>query len=301
MNTTSTRRLAPPDFLAGGGEMGELIRTIDWSGTPIGNFEQWPQSLRVAVGIMLNNPLGMSIAWGRDFIQLYNDSYRSVLGTSKHPHAMGSSTRFTFQEIWHILGPMLNSVIEGKAIRFPNFILEVDRNGYIEECYFDFSYSPIRIENGEVGGVLVTVLETTEKVYALKKLEESKQQLQFAIDAAELATWDYNPLTNMLTGNKRYEDWFGIPAVGQIHNDVSLAVIAEKDRARVLEALSRALDFRSGGRFDIDYTIQPPLRKRRVLRARGKAWFNEEKVAYRLNGTLQDITEEVNSRKSLIQ
>ena len=301
MNTTATRRLAPPDFLAGGGEMGELIRSIDWSVTPIGNFEQWPQSLQAAVSIMLNNPVGMYIAWGTEYIQLYNDSYRPILGSSKHPHAMGISTRVTFQEIWDIIGPMLESVMEGKAIRYPNFMLELDRNGYVEECYFDFSYSPIRIESGEVGGVFVTIMETTDKVHALKKLEESKQQLQFAIDAAELATWDFNPLTNTFTANKRYEDWFGIPAGGQTQNDLALAVISEKDRPRVLEAIKRTLDFNSEGRFDIDYTIQPPLRKRRVLRARGKAWFNDEKVAYRLNGTLQDITEEVNSRKSLIQ
>ncbi len=290
-----------PLFLSGGGEMGEIIRSIDWSSSPIGNYDQWPQSLKAALSIVLNTPFAMSIAWGKDFIQLYNDSYRPILGATKHPHAMGDSIRNTFKEIWHIIGPMYEGVMSGKAVGFPNFMLPLDRNGYIEECYFDFSYSPIFLDNGHVGGILTTVIETTEKINALKKLEESKQQLQFAIDAAELATWDYYPLTNTFTANKRYQEWFGLRAGEGNSNGLSIAAIVDKDRQRISEALSKVLEHSSGGRFNMEYTIQPPFRKRRILRAKGKAWFNDEKVAYRLSGTCQDITEEVQSRRSLIQ
>ena len=129
--------------------------------TPIGNFDHWPKNLQAAVSIMLNTPFAMYIAWGEEFTQLYNDAYRPILGTTKHPSAMGKSTRHTFKEIWHIIGPMFEGVMQGKSVGFPNFMLPLDRHGYVEECYFDFSYSPIFVDDGSVGGILVTVIETT--------------------------------------------------------------------------------------------------------------------------------------------
>lgn len=160
-------------FLAGGGEMGELIRAKDWSQTALGDPSTWPQSLRTMVAVMLDNPFGMYIAWGDDYTQLYNDSYRPILGSTKHPEALGIGTRQTFSEIWDIIGPMFAGVMEGKPVGFPDFMLPLNRNGFTEECYFDFSYSPIRKEDGTVGGVLVTVIETTEKKRATEALKES--------------------------------------------------------------------------------------------------------------------------------
>ncbi|MCO5951101.1 hypothetical protein, partial [Mucilaginibacter flavidus] len=83
-------------FLKGGGEMGELIRSIDWSQTPIEAVESWPTELKIATGIMLSTPFPMYISWGKEYIQLYNDGYRPILGSTKHPQAMGISTRETF-------------------------------------------------------------------------------------------------------------------------------------------------------------------------------------------------------------
>lgn len=139
-------------FLSGGGEMGDLIRAKDWSKTSLGHTDDWPQGLRTMVSVMLDNPFGMYIAWGNDYIQLYNDGYRPILGSTKHPQALGISTRETFAEIWHIIEPMFDGVMKGKAVGFSDFMLPLNRNGFIEECYFDFSYSPLRQENGEVGG-----------------------------------------------------------------------------------------------------------------------------------------------------
>ncbi len=161
-------------FLRGGGEMGELIRAKDWSKTSLGDPADWPQSLCTMVAVMLDNPFGMYIAWGSEYIQLYNDGYRPILGATKHPQALGISTRETFSEIWdNIIGSMFDDVMKGKAVGFPGLMLPLNRNGFVEECYFDFSYSPIRKDNGEVGGVLVTVIETTEKKRATEALKES--------------------------------------------------------------------------------------------------------------------------------
>lgn len=163
------------DFLSGGGEMGKLIRSIDWSKTPIGAVDQWPQSLRTSISIMLNAQFPMYIAWGESFIQFYNDGYRPILGSTKHPAAMGLSTRTTFAEIWDIIGPMFAGVMEGKAVGFTDFLLPLDRHGFTEECYFIFSYSPIKQENGLTGGVLVTVTETTERLLGERRLKTLRE------------------------------------------------------------------------------------------------------------------------------
>jgi signal transduction histidine kinase len=174
------------DPLAGGGEMGALMRSIDWSKTGVGAVATWPQSLRTALSILLETGFPMYIAWGPEFTQFYNDGYRPILGSTKHPAAMGLSTRVTFAEIWDIIGPMFQGVMNGTATTVVDFLLPLDRYGFVEECYFIFSYSPIRQENGEVGGVLVTVTETTERILGarrLKTLQELAARTQKTVTA----------------------------------------------------------------------------------------------------------------------
>jgi signal transduction histidine kinase len=174
------------DPLLGGGEMGALMRSIDWSQTAVGSPSTWPQSLRTALSILLETGFPMYLAWGPEFIQFYNDGYRPILGSTKHPAAMGLSTRVTFAEIWDIIGPMFQGVMRGTATTVVDFLLPLDRHGFVEECYFIFSYSPIREESGEVGGVLVTVTETTERILGsrrLKALQELSARTQRAATA----------------------------------------------------------------------------------------------------------------------
>ncbi|RKH43023.1 ATP-binding protein, partial [Corallococcus llansteffanensis] len=156
--------------LAGGGEMGALMRSIDWTKTPVGAPETWPQSLRTAVSILLESRFPMYIAWGPQLVQFYNDGYRPVLGATKHPAAMGHSAQSTFAESWHIIGPMFEGVRQGTAVGSEDWMLPLDRNGYLEECYFTYSYSPIRDESGGVAGVLVTLTETTGRVLGERRL-----------------------------------------------------------------------------------------------------------------------------------
>jgi signal transduction histidine kinase/DNA-binding response OmpR family regulator len=154
--------------------MGALMRSIDWSTRAVGPVDQWPQSLRTALSILLETGFPMYIAWGRDFTQFYNDGYRPILGSTKHPQAMGISTRETFAEIWDIIGPMFAGVMNGSRTDVVDFLLPLDRHGFAEECYFIFSYSPIREERGNVGGVLVTVTETTQRVLGERRLKATQ-------------------------------------------------------------------------------------------------------------------------------
>lgn len=174
-------------FLSEGGEMGSLIRSKDWSKSPLGDPEKWPQSLKTMTAMMLGNPFGMYIAWGNSYTQLYNDAFRPILGATKHPEALGGSSQKTFAEIWDQIGPMFADVMKGKAVSFPDFKVPLHRNGYTEDCYFDFSYSPIKIEDGSVGGILVTVIETTEKKIVADALQESNARFVNNIMQAPVA------------------------------------------------------------------------------------------------------------------
>jgi len=174
-------------FLSEGGEMGSLIRSADWSKTPLGDPEEWPQSLKTMTSVMLANPFGMYIAWGENYTQLYNDAFRQILGTTKHPAALGGSPKETFSEIWDKIGPMFHDTMKGEAVSFNDFKVSLHRNGYIEDCFFDFAYSPIKIEDGSVGGILVTIRETTGKKIIADALQESNARFVNNIMQAPVA------------------------------------------------------------------------------------------------------------------
>jgi two-component system sensor histidine kinase VicK len=163
-------------FLQGGGEMGELIRSVNWAANPLGPPDSWPAALKHAVSTMLKNNFPVLICWGPDYIQLYNDAFRPINGESKHPQAMGGSARDTYAEIWETIGPMFSEVMQGKTHGFPNFMVPLHRNGYTENCYFDFSYSPIADLEVNIHGVLVICMETTEKVAAIELAKKAQSQ-----------------------------------------------------------------------------------------------------------------------------
>lgn len=179
----TTRRAE--DCLAGGGEMGALMRSLDWSGTRVGPVDGWPQSLRTAVSILLESRFPMYIAWGPKYVQFYNDGFRPILGSTKHPAAMCGRARDTFAESWHIIEPMFDDVLRGVATGAEDWMLPLDRHGFLEECYFTFSYSPVRDESGGVGGVFVTVTETTDRVLGERRLRTLRDLAAGAAEALE--------------------------------------------------------------------------------------------------------------------
>ncbi|WP_437995687.1 ATP-binding protein [Sorangium sp. So ce185] len=157
--------------LSGGGEMGALIRSIDWSRTALGPVEAWPQSLRTALSILLSSEHPMFLWWGRELIQFYNDGYRPILGSKKHPAAMGQAGRACWKEIWDVIEPMIEKVFAGGATYLRDGLLILDRNGFLEECYFNYGYSPIRDERGAVAGVFVACSESTGLILGQRRLK----------------------------------------------------------------------------------------------------------------------------------
>ena len=157
-------------FLGGGGEMGELMRRREWASTPLNEPAHWPQSLRTSVSTCLNCAFPILLWWGRELVMIYNDEYIPILG-AKHPAALGQAGAACWPEIWDVIGPMLGQVLEkGEPTRSRDLLLTLARKGFPEECYFSFSYSPIRDESGDVGGVFTPVIETTAKVIGERRL-----------------------------------------------------------------------------------------------------------------------------------
>lgn len=153
-----------PDFLAGGGEMGRRIRDHDWSATSLGVIEHWPQSLRSALSICLNSNFPIAIYWGSDLVLLYNDEWSPIPG-EKHPRVLGRPARAAWPEIWHIIEPLFQRVLTtGEATRCRDQLLPMHRHGFTEECDFDYTFSPLRGQSGQVEGVFNAVLETTSRV-----------------------------------------------------------------------------------------------------------------------------------------
>lgn len=156
-------------FLAGGGTMGALMRALDWSATPLGPTEAWPQSLRTSVSTCLNCSFPILVWWGPQLVKLYNDAYAAIIA-DKHPRALGAPGREVWPEIWNTIGPMLSRVMdEGEAVLADDLPLVLHRHGYPEPCWFSFSYSPIRDEAGQVVGVFCPVIETTARVLAERR------------------------------------------------------------------------------------------------------------------------------------
>ena len=171
------------EFLAGGGESGALMRSIDWSASPLGEPAGWPRNLKAMVEMMLASRFAMRVLWGPELIFLYNDGYRPILGAQKHPMAMGSRTRESFREVWDVVGPLFHKVLGGESFALDDYPLPLERNGYLEECYFTLSYSPIRDDDGAFRGVLGVVHETTERVLSARRLRALRDLAAAAANA----------------------------------------------------------------------------------------------------------------------
>ncbi len=166
------KKLANQDlgFLSGGGDLGRLIREFDWSATPLGAPSTWPQNLRMALRIMLTSRQPIWIGWGRELIYFYNDPYKSIIG-GKHPWALGRKTAEVWHEIWGDIGPMLDTAMRGDQGTYVEAqLLIMERNGYPEETYYTFSYSPIPNDDGSVGGIICANSDDTQRVIGQRQL-----------------------------------------------------------------------------------------------------------------------------------
>jgi signal transduction histidine kinase len=156
------------DWLVGGGEMGKLVRSMDWSKTPLGAIETWPQSLRTTVSLCLSSSFPIVLAWGPQHVQIYNDGYRPICG-ARHPESMGQNFSECWKSAWPVIRDAFESALTGQTRYLENLRMFVDRNGYLEETFFTFSFSPVRDEAGHVGGLFDPAVETTSKMLSERR------------------------------------------------------------------------------------------------------------------------------------
>ncbi len=157
-------------LFAGEGEMAALMRGKDWSATPLGPPAGWDRSLRTVVRIMLTSRYAMWMGWGPELTFFYNDAYGPTLGI-KHPWALGQPARQVWAEIWPAIGPRIDTVLQrGEATWDEGLLLFLERNGYPEETYHTFSYSPLPSDAGGIGGMLCVVTEETDRILGGRRM-----------------------------------------------------------------------------------------------------------------------------------
>ena len=160
------------EWVQGGGALGRLVQEFDWSKTPLGPIEQWPNSLKTVIRVMLTSRFAMWMSWGPELTFLYNDAYAKMTLGKKHPWALGKPSQKVWEEIWSDIGPRIERVLRsGNATWDEGLLLFLERSGYREETYHTFSYSPLRRDDGKVCGHLCVVTEETDRVIGERRLK----------------------------------------------------------------------------------------------------------------------------------
>lgn len=158
------------DIFVGDGEMAQMMRRHDWADSTLGCPDEWPEALKVAIRLLLTSKFEMWLGWGPDIAFFYNDAYRPTLG-NKHPNALAVPTKILWSEIWNDIKGRLETVYSsGEATWDRALLLLLERDGYPEETYHTFSYSPLMGDNGKVEGVFCAVTEETERVISERRL-----------------------------------------------------------------------------------------------------------------------------------
>lgn len=168
-----------PLYLEGGGEMGTLTRSFNWSETALGTPDKWSQNLLTTLSILLHSKFPMFLWWGNDLIQFYNDAYKPSLGNEgKHPKALGQKGEECWPEIWPVIKPLIDQVMAGgEATWSEDQLIPIYRNNKLEDVYWTFCYSRVIDLDGKIGGVLVTCNETTNKVKTKQQIEQTLIEL----------------------------------------------------------------------------------------------------------------------------
>ncbi len=269
------------DFLSGGGFMGERIRAHDWAATPLGAPQVWPQALRTAVRLMLNAGHPIYIFWGAEGACLYNDAYSRFIGPERHPCSLGQPAQAVWEEIWPVIGPQIEQVMDGRGATWhENQLIPITRHGKLEDVYWTYSYSPIddHTAPGGVGGVLVICTETTPHMLSLKNSTEKLQTREQAnVTAALLASIVESSqdaiISKDLNGiirswNSGAEHMFGYTAAEAIGQPIVMLIpddyldqepeilgrIVKGERIAHFETVRRRKD---GTVFDISLTVSP--------------------------------------------
>ncbi|MDF3134135.1 PAS domain-containing protein [Pseudomonas extremaustralis] len=299
MNGTST-----------GSEAAALIARLDWAQSPLGEANDWPQSLRTAVDIVVNSPMPMLLLWGRELIQLYNDGFARLAG-NKHPGALGQPAHATWPELESFTAPVYDAVLGGQVRTFTEQPFVMQRNNRDTEIWLDLTYSPIRDESGQVAGILVTAIETNERRSKTQELQQrsedslkaqhnSEQRLQLALAATDaVGTWDWNIGEDRFIADAHFAALHGVDPsdAGRLPISDYLNGVHPEDRGMVARSIKHCITH--GSEYAEEYRLQHADGQVRWVFARGRCYNDQHGRPTRFLGAALDLTERKNTEQAL--
>jgi len=265
------------------------LRAFDWSASPLGPKEAWPPALATTYDIMMASDFGMCAMWGPERTLLYNEAYIPFLG-ARHPGALGQSIDSVWQDVWADIAPLVDAVLVGKTQKFEDMRLLMTRNGFEEETYWTFSYSPLR-DGERICGFLNVAMETTKLILAQQRAEQFAERVQLALAAgAIIGTWVWELPCDQFAVDEAFASNFGLdPALG--HKGLSLeqviATVHPEDRDGLLSAIDLAIA--RGGLFAHQYRVRRADGHYYWIEANGRVEMSAQGKATRFPGVLIDI------------
>ncbi|MEO5966953.1 MAG: PAS domain-containing protein, partial [Ferruginibacter sp.] len=287
------------DFLQGGGTTGEEIRNFDWENSSLGSPETWPAELKFSLKLVLNSAVPMQIMWGKNFIHFYNDYYLPILKNMGKNSMIGVSGRDSFADVCDHSYSKLESTMQGKPLYEKDFEFTFVKEGEIVKCYFDFSYNPIILENKTVGGIFITVNETTDRVNAIRNTISSNERFQFALNAADLGSFEYDLIRKNLILSDRTRQIFGFKPDEAI-NAQSIYNCMESKYVENAKNSFTSLTINSKDKFILNFEIKKADTQEKInIKCYGMLIQDTNGINIKFYGTVQDITADENNRKSL--
>ncbi|AXB79053.1 PAS domain-containing protein [Novosphingobium sp. P6W] len=223
----------------GGGECGRLIGERDWTATVLGHSASWPTELRATVANIVNSPVAKVLMWGAEHVMLYNDGYRAIAG-DRHPLALGTPVAKAFPEVWEWNRPILEAGMRGEIVAHRDQPIQFHRPDGPETMILDLFYTPVYKTDGQVGGVMCTIVDNSGRVDAERRLAESEAELRRITDALPLLVSYVDRDHVYRFANACYEDWFG-PHPDTIIGKPVAAVVGEAVYEDRRPSIARAL------------------------------------------------------------
>ncbi len=287
-------------FLSGGGEMGNIIGSFDWSKTPLGPINKWPSSLRITLSIILKSKFPMVLLWGAEYRFFYNDAYRPALGNDqKHPRVLGTPASGIWAESWDAVEHLINRVYQdGESILLEDQLIPIHRNGKNEDVFWTFNYSPVTDESDEISGVFITCFETTENVLQIETFQENSRTLNMAMEIAELGLFKVDLSNNTVVYSKQIVEFLDFNRQKMPLVDI-LEKIHPEDEPVVKETIKKSIKGIDGGKHDVVYrVINAKSHEVKYFRSIGQVIYEEEKPMH-ISGIIQDISQQVYSKQLL--
>ncbi|MBK5343772.1 PAS domain-containing protein [Pseudomonas sp. TH49] len=289
-----------------------LIARTDWSRTPLGASGTWPQSLRTAVDIVIHSPMPMLLLWGPQLTQIYNNGFAMLAG-SKHPHAFGQPAHLIWPELQDFTDPIYRAVLQGQVRTYTERRFTLQREGIESDFWLDLTYSPIRDENAQVAGILVTAIETNERrrialelqrrsEESLKAQRDTEERLQLALAATDaVGTWDWDIGEDRFIADAHFAQLHGIdPAqASQLPISDYLQGVHPEDRALIARSIKHCITH--GTEYAEEYRLLKADGELRWVFARGRCYKDHHGRPVRFLGAALDLTERKHTEQALRQ